>query len=226
MNSIESNSIGTLQQHEQFLEWWESELIALPLFKGQLAPITFMDYLPSRDVHFLDHADDAIQQFLQQRDSTRDSIAHLIYANYLLCAEGDDSTPTITSPHEVWQHIEPRAVFVVKRYKDDTIYIDINCSCDWETEHGLQLVFRKGERLTRVSQIDGFITDADACGIPDKEDFLLSGEPAPIATPTLDEPLTPSAIEETPEEDQEEHQTEIESQEKSGFWKKVKEWWS
>ena len=48
------------------------------------------------------------------------------------------------------------------------------CECEWEQEHGLQLVFRQGKKLTRVSDQDGHLTKADAYGIPDNEDKLLS----------------------------------------------------
>lgn len=48
------------------------------------------------------------------------------------------------------------------------------CECDWEEEHGLQLVFRQGKKLTRISDQDGHLTEADAYDKPDEEDELLS----------------------------------------------------
>lgn len=50
----------------------------------------------------------------------------------------------------------------------------MDLDCEWEEEHGLALVFRKGMRLTRVSQYDGWLTEADAFDRPDAEDLLLS----------------------------------------------------
>jgi hypothetical protein len=38
----------------------------------------------------------------------------------------------------------------------------------------LQLVFRQGRQLTRVSGQDGHLTHADAYNVPDSEDALLS----------------------------------------------------
>jgi len=50
----------------------------------------------------------------------------------------------------------------------------VACECDWEPEHGLQLVFRQGRKLTRISAQDGHLTEADAYDKPDEEDELLS----------------------------------------------------
>jgi hypothetical protein len=71
--------------------------------------------------------------------------------------------------------VHPSEIYVTRRPKNDQdIYIQIACECDWEEEHGLQLVFRQGKKLTRVSSQDGHITEADAYGRPDEEDELLS----------------------------------------------------
>lgn len=38
------------------------------------------------------------------------------------------------------------------------LHVVLGCECAWEPEHGLQLVFRDGRRLTRISQFDGDLT--------------------------------------------------------------------
>lgn len=35
----------------------------------------------------------------------------------------------------------------------------ISCECEWENEHGLQLIFKDGKSLTRVSSVDGSCED-------------------------------------------------------------------
>ncbi|MFC7668884.1 DUF6985 domain-containing protein [Hymenobacter humi] len=45
--------------------------------------------------------------------------------------------------------------------------------CEWEVEHGLQLVFRQGRMLTRVSQYDGHLTESQAEDIPEEQDALM-----------------------------------------------------
>ena len=44
--------------------------------------------------------------------------------------------------------------------------------CDWEPEHGLQLVFRKGQSLSRVSDDDGHLTYSDAFNLPEDQDRI------------------------------------------------------
>ena len=61
-----------------------------------------------------------------------------------------------------------------RAYQEQDIYVQVACECDWEQEHGLQLVFRQGKKLTRISDNDGHLTEADAYGKPDEEDELLS----------------------------------------------------
>ena len=44
---------------------------------------------------------------------------------------------------------------------NDQLYVIVFCECSWEEEHGLQLVFKDGKKLTRASGIDGHYTDDD-----------------------------------------------------------------
>lgn len=53
-----------------------------------------------------------------------------------------------------------------------TLYVQVACACEWE--HGLQLAFRQGKKLTIISDQDGHLTEADAYDIPDEDDELLS----------------------------------------------------
>ena len=38
-------------------------------------------------------------------------------------------------------------------------YLCISCECDWEKEHGLQLIFENGQILIRASGQDGHFTE-------------------------------------------------------------------
>lgn len=35
-------------------------------------------------------------------------------------------------------------------------------SCDWETEHGLQIVFKQGLKINKLGPFDGHLTNSDA----------------------------------------------------------------
>ena len=50
MSTIKSEIIGVLQQNDQFENWWESELIAIPFFGNKKMEITFMDFVPGVDI--------------------------------------------------------------------------------------------------------------------------------------------------------------------------------
>jgi len=45
---------------------------------------------------------------------------------------------------------------------DRAVYVSLECDCDWEPEHGLQLVFRNGTAITKVGPFDGRSSHADA----------------------------------------------------------------
>ena len=89
--------------------------------------------------------------------------------------EADEPLRQIKDKNDIWYFIEPTQILVQRRRcNDQDIYITLGCECAWEREHGLQFVFRQGKRLTRISTIDGHLTEADAYGISDEMDELLS----------------------------------------------------
>ena len=83
----------------------------------------------------------------------------------------DFSPPRIGSAAEVWSHVHFGGVIMVSRraHGDRAVYISVECKCDWDPEHRLQLVFRKGERVTKVGPFDGHLSNADEFGRPELE---------------------------------------------------------
>jgi hypothetical protein len=71
---------------------------------------------------------------------------------------------------DIWSHVQFGEEITVTRRADgdaeDGIYFSIECNCDWEPEHGLQLVIRDGTRVTKVGGYDGHLTNADAHAEP------------------------------------------------------------
>jgi hypothetical protein len=49
------------------------------------------------------------------------------------------------------------------------VYVSVGCECDWEVEHGLQIVFRDGATVTKVGPFDGHLTNASAHARDDLE---------------------------------------------------------
>ena len=179
--TITSNIIGELIQDDNFPDWWTNENVSIPFFDNAKLPITYMDVDPEFDISFLIEADQALSIFLAKSVKDRLLISDLVYQNFeKIRNEVDypywsDSLRQINSSEEIWSFINPLGISITRRpYETKDIFIDISCNCEWEQEHGLQLVFRQGKKLTRVSQIDGHLTDADAYDIPDEHDKLLS----------------------------------------------------
>jgi hypothetical protein len=77
------------------------------------------------------------------------------------------SMPKLAKPEDVWKHVQFGDEIYVSRRSDgdpeDGIYLSLECNCDWEVEHGLQLVFREGRAVTKVGSFDGHVTNTDAC---------------------------------------------------------------
>lgn len=180
MPRIHSKILGTLEQDTNFDDWWTSKPIPVPFFEGAGIPFTFMDFTPADDPTFPAEAERAIAAFLQLGAAERDRAAPLVFQNCrdfleaIGYEEEDDALWKMEQPDEVWQFVTPDTVFVQRRHRRDRdVYLSVECACDWEHEHGLQLVFRQGRQLTRVSAYDGHLTEADAYDKPDAEDELL-----------------------------------------------------
>ena len=181
MENIEIESIGKLSPHPDVPdEWLISESIAVPLFDGEKLQFTLNGDLET-DKMFLFEADEAIKNFLKINEDVKLIYSGYIYQNYKEVQDYYASEPYVVAPlklnneKEIWKYVYPSEIYVSRRNRrDKDVYLQIHCECEWEEEHGLQLVFRRGLKLTRVSYIDGHLTEADANDKPDSEDELLS----------------------------------------------------
>ncbi|WP_394348340.1 DUF6985 domain-containing protein [Pedobacter westerhofensis] len=44
-------------------------------------------------------------------------------------------------PKEIWNYVPYNKLYVTREpYEDHQLYLLLSCECDWEIEHGLQLV--------------------------------------------------------------------------------------
>ena len=178
---ITSQIIGKLTQDDRFSDWWKSDSVEIPFFNNQKLYIIFSDFKPQDDANFIVEADEALTNFLQLNEDDRNAISNLALQNCndfldLVGADHfDEALSEIKDPNDIWKFIRPKQIYISRRpYGDQDIYVQISCECDWEEEHGLQLVFRQGKKLTRISDNDGHLTEADAYDKPDEEDELLS----------------------------------------------------
>lgn len=112
----------------------------------------------------------AIQAFLMLGPEALAAAAPHVFAYYqdmnANWAPSSAEYVRIASPGEVWDRVQfGDEAYVCRRKRGDRgVYVALTCGCDWEPEHGLQLVFRDGRTLSRVGSADGHLTNADAYG--------------------------------------------------------------
>ncbi len=119
----------------------------------------------------------AISAFLALDESTLWAASPSIfeYYQYVMADcdpdDGDDRYVEIADPDDVWDHIDIGGEVLVQRhaYDDRRVYVSVECECDWEPEHGLQIVFREGRTVTKVGPYNGHLTNAAAYGRDDLE---------------------------------------------------------
>jgi hypothetical protein len=176
-NYLVSNIIGELFQDKDIEEWLYSAELGVPFFDNRKFTFVFT----KNDVNFVNESDSAIRNFLSLGNDERLKISDLVHKNCtdFLAEIGYDEFDKplweIKDKNEIWNFVTPTKIYISKRHRRDCdIYIEIACECAWEQEHGLQLVFRQGKKLTRISDQDGHLTEADAYDKPDEQDKLLS----------------------------------------------------
>lgn len=180
MTAIHSQALGTLEQ-DQFDDWWKSAPSPIPFLDGKVLEVIYVSGDDGIDDGVPADVEAAIAAFLALGNADRLAISPLVHANcteFLDAVEYDEDDAAlwaIETPDQIWSFVHPEEIFVERRgRRDEDVYVSVQCNCDWEREHGLQLVFRRGRQLTRVSAQDGHLTEADAYDRPDEADVLLS----------------------------------------------------
>lgn len=177
-------AIGLLRPDPKIPEWLVSEPVSVPYFDGQRLTFT-LDGLDTADE---EDAKSAIAAFLARGAQERAAAAPYLYTNYRHVAslvDKADLACEIASVPSVWEHVQPSEIFVSRRHRRDrAIYVQIMAECAWEPEHGLQVVYRRGCQLARVSEQDGHLTHTDACDLPESEDKIVEGPAASLKEST------------------------------------------
>jgi hypothetical protein len=179
--SIQSEVAGQLFEKPDLPDWWDGMPMAIPFFQAERLPITYCSLEPDDVQQNLADFDGVLMNLLKQATEARAYAEPLIHQNCRNAIESaewqgrDELAIATLNPSSVWRHLKPTRVYIMRRVHNEMdIYATLSCECDWDAEHGLQLVFRQGKQLTRVGPEDGHLTDADAWNIPDEQDKLLS----------------------------------------------------
>ncbi|WP_052336893.1 DUF6985 domain-containing protein [Nocardioides alkalitolerans] len=102
----------------------------------------------------LEAAGAVMRRFLGLPADVRDVLTPFLWAYYRDTVEMNGLPVELTGPDQVWSQVRVGDEFLVGR-DGEAWYVDVESGCDWEPEHGLQLVFRDGDTLVKVGQYDG-----------------------------------------------------------------------
>jgi hypothetical protein len=159
---MEIPGLGVMTRDDR-MEWYYSPPIPVPVLGGKSCRIVVDEnqYLadPKKEEF---HA--AIANFLSIGPSVLKDVESEVFRYYKDCESEASTGLAISSPSGVWSHVQLGSEPMVDRrgYGDRGIYISLECNCDWEPEHGLQIVFRNGLRVNKVGPFDGHLTNSDA----------------------------------------------------------------
>lgn len=166
--------LGQVYRDDDIEEWFESDPIKIPFLDGR--ELTFVLENIEEDGR-LDEFTSAVTKFLALASEDRDSATPYLfqcYANFLAAVGPDELDFTIEDPTDVWRHVTPSQIHVSRRpYGDAAVHVQIVGNCDWDREHGIQIVFREGNVLRRVSSQDGHLAYCDAYNVPESEDRIV-----------------------------------------------------
>ena len=164
--------LGALHPNSRIPDWLVSEPVSVPYFDGQQLTFT-LDGITEADTEDVQSAVDA---FLALGSDARLATSPFVFRNYRRVADAvgeGDMDFQVAIPEDIWAHVHPSEIFISRRHsRDSLIYIQIAAECDWECEHGLQVVYRRGNELSRVSSQDGHLTHTDAYDIPEDQDRI------------------------------------------------------
>lgn len=75
---------------------------------------------------------------------------------------------------DLWKHVRfGNEVYIERRHHGDRkLYATIECGCEWEEEHGLQLILREGLAVTKLGTYDGHLSNADSYADSSLEDTV------------------------------------------------------
>jgi hypothetical protein len=153
---IESiKGLGKLEQHPQISDWWRSRPVKVNVLDGKLLPFILEDEY--NQVSLLQPIESAVANFLNLDPEHREELTERVYKNYEeMCKIATVPALPIREKSGIWKYVYPGDIFIQQGLDDPEIHILVTGNCEWEPEHGLQMVFRKGNEIVGVSEVTGY----------------------------------------------------------------------
>lgn len=144
---MESRIVGKLKPMVYDPDFFESEPYSIPYFKNQKLKIGFVE---AKHLEYLIKADEVLQNYLKLNEEHKSKDSDLVFNYYQESLKlGYTNALDINAIDEVWNFVYPSEIIVDWDEKGD-FYLNVSCECEWEKEHGLQLVFKDGLKLIRA----------------------------------------------------------------------------
>jgi hypothetical protein len=156
--------LGEVTQDSRF-GWLYSRELPIAVLGGQMCRVVLDGYnedARKQDFH------EAIANFIGASESILKAATQHVFQYCQdmnsLWGTDDPEYVTVETPEDVWKHVWPGREPMISRrtYGDRAVYVSVECECDWEPEHGLQIVFRNGAAVNKVGPYDGHVTNSDA----------------------------------------------------------------
>jgi hypothetical protein len=151
--------LGKLREDPNLPGDWISKPVAVP-FCEKMIPFTLR--VTATDDVYPPDVENAVRTFLALNEEDRRRVATAVYQHYsTLLKRFPEIDVGITEAADGWQHFQPTNVFV-DRYDegDGHVYVRLTCDCDWDEEHGLQILFWEGNKITLIGEHeDGSFVD-------------------------------------------------------------------
>lgn len=91
--------------------------------------------------------------------------------------------PDLTVPEQVWDHVAPKGVSIeTSDTRDGTWCVSVEADVPWEANRGLDLSWAGGDRITKVSPVDGWNSNAAAYADPTLEGVIYAAMDAQFTT--------------------------------------------
>ena len=153
---ITSKIVGQLTHIDYDPNFFYSHPFPFRYFDNKELKIGFVE---AEHQPYLDGADKTLENFvsLSSLDKAKHSdIVHHYYSEILKF--GYTKPLDIKMTKDIWNFVTPTEI-IIHWDEDGEFYLCVSCECDWEEEHGMQLVFKDGLTLTRASVRDGHFKD-------------------------------------------------------------------
>lgn len=169
---------------EQLVTAWKNDTrIPVPFFGGTEVGMFFED-----EEELVEFAP-ALLAFLSLTTADRDAASHHAYSYFRDFAdevgfgEGwiEKGMEDLRSPDaRIWDFVYPNEITVSRSWElgdrtGERTYVQLEANCGWEEEHGLQMCWRDGTELVKLSPYDGHATNGHAYGDPAMDAFVYYG---------------------------------------------------